>query len=115
METKNPTTIQPPFRYTIRNVYFWNDVYKALGSTKEGIAIQRKAKHYVQNNCVEFDNDSKLFIVKPLDKEKKLHVIRANPDKSLKCDCSIFEDKGICPHFLAYLLTKQILDSHDDP
>ena len=70
-ETKSIEKFEVPELLTKENVVYWSEHYKKLEGCDGGTAIQKKAKLFLQNDCIEYFKDpenkkNNCFICKPL-------------------------------------------------
>lgn len=97
---------EPPRELNFKNVMYWETESRQLlelkqNGDKEAATLLTKAKHFLENDCIEQIN-RKLFIVKPIKNyNKTTYRIKNINDEEFICNCQGFSKNGICSHIIA--------------
>ena len=98
----------PPKKITTKNVVYWSTTYKGLvdelGKPKANV-MKAKAIKFIENNCLNYNPEDKLFSCSPLKGyNKTTYTMEA---KKMSCNCQGYitkakrGDYAFCSHLLA--------------
>lgn len=109
---------EPPRELTTENVVFWSDHYKMFEKQK---SVQSKARNFLENDCIKWDPEEKVWICKPIaGYNKTTHRIFWNHELinmkngnkgEFECSCQGNNaGEKICSHILALYMYLKILN-----
>lgn len=99
---------EPPKEITKSNVVYWSEHWKKLIVEGGEKAKGAKAKKFLENDCIEYCKEEKLYLCKPIrGYNKTIHKMK--PIKGgFECSCQEYQTyQRTCSHILAlYLFLK---------
>lgn len=82
---------EPPKELNYKNVIYWSASLRQLEGIKEGSAIKTKALNFIRKGLVGYDNESKVFYVKPIQGyNKTTYQINNRGDGHFECSCQFY-------------------------
>lgn len=105
----------PPEKLNENNVIYWSRHYKEIIGLPKGKAIAGKARLFIKNNCIRYDNDMETFYCDPIKGyNKSIYTIKKINGRFI-CNCQFFQkvcldSDMLCSHVLAVYLWLKIFN-----